>query len=130
MYKSTGKLKYYDTWLVAYIDPEICRYYFSLIPKYYYAKKQMYPPHITVVRHGRDEPNYEFWGKYEGETIEYFYRPIIRQSENYFWLDVFSTRLEEIRAELGLSLESPYTVPPKGFRKTFHTTLGNMKNII
>ncbi len=127
MFKSIATLKYYEDWLIAYIDPEICRYYFSLIPKYYYAKRQMYPPHITVVRKGRDKPNYKFWNKYEDQQIEFFYDPIIQYDSVYFWLNVFSKQLDVIREELDLSMDS-YLLPPTGFRKTFHTTLGNMKN--
>jgi hypothetical protein len=43
-------------------------------------------------------------------------------------LNVFSVRLEEIRAELGLPVDAPFHQPPVGFKKTFHITIGNLKN--
>jgi hypothetical protein len=114
--------------LVVNADQELSNYYRVLIPKWKNAKSQMYPAHITVVREGLEEPkNLEFWGKYQGEKIEFYYSPEVQEGTVYFWLNIFSVRLEEIRIELGLSVHSEYTLPPEGFTKCFHMTVGNKK---
>lgn len=129
MFKSQGKLSYsigeYHK-LILQIDPEIVRYYRSLMPKYIQTNSQMYRPHISVVRH-EIVPNLDLWGKYEGETIVFYYDGIIHSGTVYYWLNCFSGRLEEIRIELGLSVHSLYTEPPDTFKKVFHCTLGNIK---
>jgi len=132
LYSSTGVLRYsrgtVGYRLVVNIDPEITRYYRSLVPKWIKLNAQMYPPHISVVRH--EVPVcLEAWGKYEGERVTYQYSPVIHHGEVYWWLNVFATRLEEIRVDLGLPVSSMYTRPPDGYAKVFHTTLGNTKSI-
>lgn len=83
-----------------------------------------YEPHITVVRTGKDiVKNKEFWGKYEGELITFKYSPIVDCDDKRFWLNVYSVRLEEIRLELGLVVDSLFKATPEGFKKTFHTTI-------
>ena len=42
---------------------------------------------------------------------------------------VTDKRLDEIRAELGLTIPVPRRPLPEGFRKRYHTTLGNMKDL-
>ena len=112
--------------LIVEADQGISDFYRALIPKYYYAKPQKYPAHISVVR--KEVPvNLENWGKYEGEKIEFFYQSYIHIGTVYFWLNVFCCRLEEIRLELGLPVDSPYTLPPEGFNKCYHMTIGNKK---
>jgi hypothetical protein len=108
------------------VDPGIVSLYRALIPPYYTANPQMYAPHISVVRK-ETPPNMEFWGKYEGEVVEYAYSPEIHRGTVYWWLNAFCVRLEEIRTELGLPVSSQYTMPPEGFVKCFHITLGNSK---
>lgn len=126
IYPAKGILQYSDHKLVANVDQELSDYYKSLIPKYINVNPQRYPAHISIVR--KEVPVHrEFWGKYEGESVEFFYSPAIRSGTVYFWLDVFSQRFEEIRLELGLPVRTEYTVPPDGFIKTFHLTIGNMK---
>lgn len=126
LYQSTGKIHYEPEKLIVLIEQELVDYYRSLIPWWHKAKAQKYPAHISVVRH--ETPVFaEFWGKYEGEEIEFSYDPDIKNSANYFWLNVFCVKLEEIRLELGLPVSSPYTRPPDGFCKCFHTTIGNCK---
>lgn len=110
------------------IDKGLVSFYRSLIPKYKEMQPQMHLPHITVVRTSKEQPpNEEFWGKHKGEKITFYYSPIIHEGIFYYWLNVFCVRLEEIRHELGLSIHSPYTEPPEGFKKCFHVTLGNKK---
>jgi len=103
------------------IDDQIGCYYRSLIPKAIYARPPMYKPHITVVRNNRERPvNMEYWKKYEGESIEYEYSPLIGLDYPYYFLRAWSKRIEEIRVELGL---------PKCRREfnDFHITIANVK---
>lgn len=107
--------------LIAEIDPEIVRYYRSFIPLYIKVNKPKHTPHISVVRH--EVPNFEFWGKYEGQEVEFSYENIIRFGETYCWMDAYCDRFVEIRLELGL--------PPNrvSVANCFHFTLGNFKNL-
>ena len=89
----------------------------------------MYDAHISVVR--KEEPiHVEYWGRYEGQEVEFRYGHKIYHGEVYWWLNCWCERLEEIRLELGLPVDSPYTRPPDGFAKTFHTTVANSKQLV
>jgi hypothetical protein len=130
MFTSTGILKYHDNpyKLIVEIDQNISDYYRSLIPKWIKSNRQMYSAHISVVRN--EMPiNLQYWGKYEGEEIEFIYTPGVQFGKVYCWLNVWCKRLEEIRLELGLPVSSQFTLPPEGFVKCFHTTLGNFKQV-
>lgn len=129
LYKSAGILNYSGTnRLVLQIDRGIADFYRSLIPKYYPNNRPMHSAHVTVVRIGKEEPVHrEFWGRYEGEEVPFLYSPIVQLDNTYFWLDVFSVRLEEVKKELGLPVASRYAIPPPGFIKTWHMTLANQK---
>lgn len=130
LHRSVGTLRYtrvpgYGFRLVLEIDKGIPLFYRSLIPKWFPTSGQRHTPHISVVR--REVPtNLKAWGKYEGERIEFFYSHDIQRDNQYWWLDCFSTRLEEIREELGLPLTS-FRKPADGFRKVWHTTVANEK---
>lgn len=134
LYQSSGILKYNDPSekvgyrLVVEIDPGITDYYRALIPPWFpKLNRQLYPPHISVVR--REVPPLpELWGLHEGEEVEFTYDNVIQNGKVYWWLNCFSARLEEIRLELGLPVDSPYTRPPEGYLKCFHSSLGNTKN--
>jgi hypothetical protein len=131
LFKTTAILDYslketYGYRLVANVDTELSRYYMSLIPKAYRPKPQMYPAHVSIVR--KEIPkNIENWNKYQNKEISIAYDNIICFGNNYCWLNVFSNELEYIRTELGLEVSSPYTLPPAGFVKCFHMTIGNYK---
>jgi len=131
MFESTGVLQYttYPEYrLVALVDQGITDFYRSLIPKWELVNRPRWPAHITIVRPGYEEPiNLEPWGKHEGESLQFFYDSHIHKGEAYYWLNIWSVRLEEIRRELGLPVENKFTIPPKGFSKTFHCTIGNLK---
>lgn len=131
IYESTGVLRYTTTpeyRLVVNIDQDLADYYRSLIPKWKLVNRPRWPAHITIVRPGKEEPvNLEFWGKYEGESLQFLYDSHIHKGEVYYWLNIWSIRLEEIRKELGLPVSTQYTIPPKGFVKTFHCTIANIK---
>lgn len=129
MFESTATVCYSSEMKVfALIDPEIAAYYKSLIPKYYYPKPQLYKPHITIVRNKKETPvNMENWGKYEGRLINFQYNPYIYYDGIYFWLDAYSSEIEEIRLELGL----PRFRDDRNFggilRQEYHITIANTK---
>ena len=131
LYESVGILKYEDAplmKLVVEVDPEISRYYRALIPKYIVSNRQMYAPHVSVVRN-EIPPNMEVWRKYDGQEVVFKYSNIVYSSVNYIWINIFCSRLEEIRSELGLRVHSDYTIPPAGFNHCFHCTIGNFKSL-
>jgi hypothetical protein len=128
LFTSTGTLRYGYTNLVLDVNQGIVDYYRALMPKYIYTNRQMYAAHISVIR--KEVPTkMELWGKYAGEKVEFKYSNIVHHGEVYYWLNAWCERLEQIRMELGLPVDSPYTRPPDGFAKTFHITLGNVKNL-
>ena len=131
LHKSTGIVQYgVDNVgfvkVIVTVDPEIYRYYFSLIPKYIDIQPQLYPAHISVVRK-ESVIDLSHWQLHDNEVIEFYYDSVIKHGEVYWWLDAFSIQLEQIRVELGLSIEEHYTIPPEPFYKTFHISLGNSK---
>jgi len=130
LYPSIGTLRYSNEGyrLVVEVDQGIVDFYRSLIPKWMHVMGSRYRAHITVVREEKEEPVCkEHWNKYQGEEIEFFYSPVIHQGKVYYWLNCFCKRLEDIRLELGLPVISQYVIPPDGFSKVFHCTIGNMK---
>ncbi len=128
LFSSSGTLHYSTEGvnLRVEVDPEIVRYYRSLIPRSIKTNPQAYSPHISVVRK-EIVPNMTAWRKYEGKEIVFFYSNIICFGDVYVWLNVFCSELEDIREELGLSRSSEITRPPTGWDWTFHTTIGNFK---
>ena len=142
MFRSTGTLHYemantappYK--LVLLVDPDLATYYFTSIPKSVRARRQAFAAHVSVVR--KEAPLHAAaWGKYEGEVVEFWYEHNVRQDNVYLWLDAYSTRLEELRTELGLHNAPLYpatyhTPMPEGypFKKRFHITLGNTKEVV
>jgi len=133
LHKSKGTLRYSHTGdagfkLVLEVDPGIASFCRSMMPKYITLNPQRYAPHISVVRH-EHSVNMEYWGKYEGQQVEFEYTNYVHNGRVYWWINAFSTRLEEIRAELGLTVHDKYTQPPDGYTKCFHITLGNTKPI-
>jgi hypothetical protein len=105
LFKSTGILRYSNDpyRLVLDVDPEISRYYRSMVPKIHVLNPQKFAPHVTVVRAEHEVPlQLDAWGRYEGESVDFEYEPTIYHGTIYFWLNVFCTRLEDIRKELCL----------------------------
>ena len=134
LHTSTGVLRYSNDEgyyrLVVNIDPEISKYYYSLIPKWFDTNRPRWAPHVTVVRPIKEIPTiFDAWGKYEGELVNFQYDGSVYYGKVYFWINVFCKRLEEIRTELGLEVSSPYTRPPEGYKKCFHSTIANMKDL-
>jgi hypothetical protein len=117
MFESSGILKYsiqegYGYRAVLEIDQDIVDYYYSLVPKYVYLKRSLYPAHISVVR--KEIPLK--WLIREGHEVTFTYYPVVYNDGKYWWLDVKSEGLNILREELGLCQ-----------RDTFHITVGNTK---
>lgn len=108
------------------VPQDLGKFYRALIPKYYPQIAPKYKYHISVIRKTILEPS-DLWGKYEGESVQFYYSNNIRRDNWYYWLDAYSQRLEEILAELGLPLRNMYYNPIGNFRRTFHITIGNQK---
>lgn len=128
MFLSSGRLKYFQNpyKLIVEVDQGISDFYRTLVPKYIKLNRQMYPAHISVVRK-EIPPNLTVWGKYQNRVVEFEYEGYQYNNDTYYWLNVYSKELEEIRAELGLTRVSAITRSPDG-RHKFHTTIGNLKN--
>lgn len=129
MFTSTGTLIYSDLpqfRLVVNIDPEIAKYYRSLLPKNIKVRLPMYKPHISVVRH-ETPTRLEYWKKYHGKQVSFIYNPYIFIGVTYCWLKVHSTELEDIRVELGLARHRTGVTRPPDEQPCFHTTIGNFK---
>lgn len=125
MFSSKGILRYGPgIRLIISIDSEIVNYYRSLIPKHYYVSPQKYSAHVTIVRTGKEHPpKMEAWGKHEGSIIPFDYDPEIHCDGPYWYLNATSTKIGEIRQELGL--------PEFRFsdRQCYHISLGNTKTL-
>jgi len=106
-----------DWWIILNTDSEICRYYRWWVWRRYMIelKQPSWSAHISCLRGGRPRPDkMHLWKKYQGEKIEFQYSPNIRQTgdttgddrpDHYWFVDVWSERLNEIRAELGFTNE-------------------------
>jgi len=122
MFVAEGKLTYYSDYCVAYVDPEISKYYRSLLPKALYVQSTQFPPHTTVVRKTLEVArDHKEWGKYSGVEVPVYYIPVVHTDNLYYWLNAYSPVLNAIRKELGLH---PYRFP----FNCFHITIGNRKN--
>lgn len=129
MFYSTGTLIYSNNpyKLIVSVDQGISDYYRSLIPKYKDVKKQMYSAHMSVVRN--ETPiKLSQWEKYQNINVDFEYEPIIYNDECYYWLNAYSSVLEDIRIELGLLPTNEFTRSPDGKHK-FHITIGNIKHL-
>lgn len=127
MYSSVGKLRYSEHYLVVDVDPGIVELARSLVPKAWYLNRQKYAPHISVVRH-ENPVVLKNWGKHEGREVEFKYSTYVYNDEVYYWLQVLSPTLNNIRIELGLSKFSERSRPPDG-HDCFHITIGNTKKV-
>lgn len=127
MFKSYGKLlydprkkNYYDDWwLLLECCPEIISYYKNMIEKELKIKlnKPMWGSHISIIR--GEEPRgdlKQIWG-YNQDMIIPFKCIKLDCDENYWWLDIESERIFEVRSSYGLS-ERP--------RFGLHLTIGRI----
>ena len=67
-------------------------------------------------------------GTREGEEVAFTYSPEVQIDETYYWLNAWSSRLEDVREELGLPRSDWYTEPPD-HSHCFHATIGNTKSV-
>jgi len=128
MWDSEGRLEYGPGLrAVVWVEQNISDLYRKLIPKYYYAQPQLYPAHITVVRLRLETAkNMEVWNKYNGELIPFSYDSSIRFDGTYFYLNVQSERIGDIREELGLPR---FRFGDLGAdKRCYHVTIANVKN--
>jgi len=126
MYFSAGII-HYDTSdgnrVTVGVDQSVADYYYSLIPRYYKAIKPRWKAHITVVSPIDEIVHPEKWGAREGQTAKFVYDPMILREKGYWWFNLWSIEMEDIRKELGMSIISRITIPPEGYTKCFHCTL-------
>lgn len=133
LFDSVGSLRYSINSrghfnLVVDIDQDITDFYRVLIPRHITINQPLYAAHISVVR--KEIPfRLEHWAKHRGEDIKFQYDNVVHSNLTYYWLNIFSRRLEDIRLELGLDLSRDFIQPLPGFRHCFHTTIGNTKNM-
>ena len=108
-------------------DQGIADFYFALIPRWLYACRQKHRCHVSVVRKEKAVVKPENWGRHEGEKYAFFYDSDVKTDGVYFWLNVYSKALEDVRLGLGLGLWCKRNLVD-GFRHTFHMTIGNLKH--
>ena len=116
-YKSQGKIRVGNKNIVVDIDKGIYFFYRSLIPKAIRPNPQKYNPHISVVRN-EDVLLINRWKDDDGKFITFQYDTTIHNCDKYFWINVYSKDIEDVRVNLGL--------PPVRY-SSFHITLGNLK---
>jgi hypothetical protein len=117
MYTTSFTVKVYNNYAVGYICQDIVNYYYSLIPKYYYAARQKHPAHVTIIRKDIEFGNLE---KYDGYRGLLEYDPYCNIDNNYIWLNAYSTDIGKIRQSVGLpEYRYPFT--------SYHITVGNFK---
>lgn len=126
MYQLEGIIKYYNTWVLAWLPNELDKYYRSLLPRAWGVKPPMNKPHVSIVRKF-EEPNRKEWGIHDGETITVDVYPGVQTDGLYFWLDCESDEVGYLRRRLGLStfrnVNEEYPI-----YNCYHITIGNTKN--
>jgi len=127
MFASSGII-HYDTSdgnrVTVSVDQAIGEYYYALIPKHFRVLKPRWKAHVTVVS-PIDEIVYpEKWGAQEGKIANFVYEHEVFYEKGFWWFNLFSVEMENIRKELGMHCKSRITVPPEGYVKAFHCTVG------
>ena len=107
---SKGVMTYSDSgWAYLQCCRETQKYYQYWLRKCgVFVDTPIWKSHISVVR-GDGLPDLDYWGKHEGEEVDFFYRPRdLGFNGMYWWLDVESPQIEQIRIELGLEPDPKY----------------------
>lgn len=117
--ETIGTIECFSRWMVAWVDPEISRYYRALLPKAWYVNPPQFNSHISIVR-DFEEADRNLWNKYQGYKVSIEYDLPVYFDGPYYWLDAFCPKIEHIRMELGLS-------PFLGDFNCQHITVGNTK---
>jgi len=92
-------------WAVVNVDTEITRYYRWWVMNRYLLKlhSPSWDAHISVIRGEKPPPHLtHLWKKYHNQSIEFKYSHIVRQSGDYWFVEVDSPHLIEIRKEFEL----------------------------
>lgn len=125
---ASGVLTYHNQSKVTLeIGYGLSHYYCALIPKYHYVQRSKYASHVSIVRHETVKQNY---GAGAGRRLTVRYDPDIKTDRDgrYWWLDVWSDDLCDLRVHLGLS---PFRMLRNGkMGDRFHITVGNRKGIL
>ena len=108
-------------WLILDCDEELGRYYRHLYRLSTHRTHELTRPswkeHVTIIRDEEPADQYKLlWERYAGYRIYFEYQHEVRNNESYYWLDVRSTFLLDLREELGLSRHPEYSL---------HLTIGN-----
>ena len=107
-------------WLIVDLDKEITRYY------RWWVKRELgvilhepsWNAHVSVVK-GEVPPIVSAWSKYQGEEVDFRIKHEVRQSgdttgwdrpEHYWFVNIFSQRLSDIRQELGFVPKDKYHI--------------------
>ncbi|NJO61534.1 MAG: hypothetical protein HC836_25785 [Richelia sp. RM2_1_2] len=131
---SNGRQNRDKWWVIVRVNSEICRYYRWWISKeilnplgferrkdairngFHFIDLPSWGPHISVLRGERPRDDLMYlWKKYDGRRVEFDYSHKIECEGDYFFVEVRSDFLTNIRKELEL---------PIGYR--FHITVGRM----
>ncbi len=124
-------IDYEPFWLIGTGDAGIGMYYQHLLKiemqrqcRYLVIDKPAWNTHVSVVR-GEEPTIAGIWGKHARRKIKIDYEPIIKTNYLHYWLDAYSSDLEDIREEMGLSRKSFVYID--GVKKPieFHITIGN-----
>jgi hypothetical protein len=126
MIEYEGIIRYYNTWVLAWLPAELGDYYRSLLPKAWGVHPPMNPPHVSIVR-SFEEADRRRWGEYEGQSLTVQVMDGVETDGTYFWLDCFSDEVGHIRRTLGLrTFRDDYRY---NIYNTYHITVGNVKNV-
>jgi hypothetical protein len=127
MFASSGVI-HYDTSdgnrVTVSVDKAIGEYYYALIPKYYRVLKPRWNPHVTVVSPVDEIVHPEAWGLREGQIANFVYNHEVFYEKGFWWFNLWSLEMEQVRRDLGMTLKSRITIPPEGYSKAFHCTVG------
>ena len=132
LYKSTGILSVQKQdkspypKLTCLVDTEIVRLTRALIPPIYRANlnRTKFAPHITTIR--KEPISLSQILPFENQEVEFSYDPRVVSGGVYWWLNVWSEDLLQLRKSLGLQGSTFLNKPPSGFAD-FHITVGNTK---
>jgi hypothetical protein len=127
MFTSSGIINY-DTSdghrVTVSVDRDIGEYYYALIPRFYRVLKPRWNPHVTVVSPIDEVIHPEMWGAREGQRANFVYDHVVLYEKGFWWFNLWSIEMEDIRKELGMHCKSRVTIPPEGYSKAFHCTVG------
>lgn len=107
-------------WLIVETDKGIVDYYNYMIQKRCGIKmlKPSWGSHISVVRGEKISQDYKhLWKAHNGKKIQFKYSNHVRFNHEYWWVDVQSEELLDMREALGLRRKPIFS---------FHITVGKM----